>query len=250
MAASKPEIAREVPSKQLIRNSQALSNLYSRWAPTRREARPNSEVYMMACLARCNYTLATVLRMEQRDIDCMPLVRCLYEHSVTFAWVAIDPDTHHRRMLAWELAQRRKMTEDLAKFGAVAPPMDAVKRSMIDADRTPAPELADRALHADRHWQRSNTGWAFGFRRVYANLYRPYSALVHPTAMGLEPFVSYGPGGQLVGDPPPQHWGETASAAGASFADALIVASLRLGWPPLRDVVFAWTYDLPGPTDA
>jgi hypothetical protein len=97
-----------------------------------------------------------------------------------------------------------------------------------------APSAPDRAVAADNFWSRCIPNWAFGFRREYANLFRPYSAYTHPTVMGVKSFIT--------GEPPPEFEGmRVQAAAAAALASGLVVASHRWGSPPFDDIFGAWT---------
>ncbi len=234
--------------RQLILNGHGLSALYGSHAPAAvPQPVENWHVFSLACLARAHYTLVTVLDLQHREVDCISLTRTLYEHVIAFAWVAIEPETHYPMFLRWELIQRKRMCDDLARFGVVAPPFDEVKRALVDAAHECAPDTADRALQADAFWSRLHPDWEWGFRRSYANLFRQYSAFVHPTVMGLESFITRGPTGPKIGIPPKRAASEAAASAVASFADALVVAHLRLRWPPFPKILSAFTAGIVAP---
>jgi hypothetical protein len=149
------------------------------------------------------------------DVDGQTLVRSLYEQVVTFAWVAIDP---HRpqpvsrldRWLGDARYERLKLHNDAVSFGASAlseGQATAIRRwlGMEDAggnrvrdkplpDRV-LPEVTQRAHDADVHWSRTISGLhparhPLGFRGLYLPAFRVASRSVHPSAEGLDPYVS------------------------------------------------------------
>ena len=223
-------------TRQLATNGRRLSLLYVANAPSQPATGTDWETFCLACLARAHYTLRRMLDHAD-EIDGAGSARVIYEHVVAFAWIAINPSVHYRQFLRWESLQREKMQKDLAQFGEVAPDPMIVRRALIDTAAESAPETADRALAAENFWSRSVSEWPFQFRRAYANLFRPYSAFVHPTVMGLDPFIERGPSGPRIGQPREVGDGHILAAAVGSFADGLIVASHRLGWPSMVAVV-------------
>lgn len=227
---------------QLIRNGADLCLLYGQHASRDPSRRSEAEILCLAILARAHYTLETILGLQEREVDSIVLTRSLYEHVVTLAWLAIDPDAHHGMFLRWELDQREKMAKDLQRFGSIVPAQINIRRALIGAGKKIAPETADRALEADRYWSRLGLDWDFAFRHTYAALFRPYSGYVHPTVMGLYPFVEQRPDGLKIQAPVAQLGEKVAAHAVLSFADALVVASHRFGWPPLRNVVCIFAF--------
>jgi hypothetical protein len=229
---------------QIAANGPRLCLLYVANAPPRPATGENWETFLLACLARAHHTLRRMLDHPD-EIDGAALARIVYEHVIAFAWVAIEPSGNYRQFLRWEYLQREKMRKDLEQFGEVAPDHASVRRALIDMAPDSAPETPDRALAAERFWSRCvQPEWHFQFRRVYANLFRPYSAFVHPTVMGLDPFIEVGSSRPRIGDPREVGNGHILAGAVVSFADGLIVASHRMGWPPMIAVVEAMMHGI------
>ncbi len=230
-------------ARQIVSNGHILSALYLARVPAA-HASPDWETFLLACLARSHYTLQTILEAQHRELDCAVLARVLYEHVVALAWVAIDPVPHYPMFLRWEYNEREKMRKDLESFVSIAPGEGTVRRSLIDMGPISAPATPDRALAADKFWSRCVTDWEWGLRRTYANLFRPYSSYTHPTVMGLTPFVSHTGLAVNVGPPALMHNRTIAVETVTIFADGLVVASHRLGWPTLKEVVSAFAHGL------
>jgi hypothetical protein len=107
-------------------------------------------------------------------------------------------------------------------------------RTTAEAGEVPAaPETPDRALAADAYWA-PQLNFVTSLRRAYANLFRLYSAFVHPTGMGIAAFR-----------PPPNHAAplkaEPAVGAVTVFCIGLQIASISLGWPPRPEILKAFT---------
>jgi hypothetical protein len=62
--------------------------------------------------------------------------------------------------------------------------------------------------------------------------------------MGVDPFVSRTSAGPLISEPRIEHDGHIQAGAVTMFADALVVASHRFGWPSLREVLVSFTHGL------
>lgn len=229
-------------AEQICENGLRLSRLYERHAPREPGRWPDSTILCYALLARAHYTLNTILALGERGVDSVVLARTVYEHVATLAWLTIDPEPHRRMFLRWERNQREKMATDLKRFATLAPSNVDVRRALIDAGDQSAPETADRALAADAYWSRLGLAWEFAFRRTYANLFRPYSAFVHPTVMGLDLFISQSEPSSVGASPAARVCDKAVLHAVSSFADALVVTSHTFGWPPSRDVVAAFAH--------
>jgi hypothetical protein len=239
-----PGFNRDDHYQALSRNAFALSALYVRWAPQHPPGGHDFETMGLGYLARAHHAFETILQIPQREVDCCVLARTLYEHVVAFSWLAIDPEPHRRMLLRWEYNERRKWLNDPHTFQLLDPPDDGiVRRALIDMADTAAPETPDRAFAADKYWPRCNIGWPWQFRRSYSHLFRFFSCYVHPTVVGIDPFVERG-------DPPTVGRAravfdeEIRGEAAVCFADALAVASFRLGWPSMDDLLAITTHGL------
>jgi hypothetical protein len=91
------------------------------------------------------------------------------------------------------------------------------------------------------YWSRCNIKWTWRFRTGYWGLFRGFSVFVHPTVAGIDPFISTEARGAAVGIPRAAHRGDVQVDAVLCFADALAVASHRLGWPSIGEVLAAFT---------
>jgi hypothetical protein len=122
----------------------------------------------------------------RRQADAQILLRALYEHVLTYCWIAIDP---RDRVYEWRdhaVVQRRRLHNDASRLGiqilsdeqyAEAAELDEIKR------------LIERADEVDAYWSRHIRGFRppsldtkaglLTFRGLYIGLYRTSSRLVH-----------------------------------------------------------------------
>jgi hypothetical protein len=214
-----------------------------------------------ALLCRCAGILrsVSVLLGSGREFDAQALARVLYEHVVTFSWLAADPQVNVLRWLKADVTQRRKWHDDMVARELI--PADeprgysGFEQRYGDADVGGLPNAADMAAQADAHWrddanagadvarlfQRKNRN----LRGHYALFYRHFSASMHAAVRGLIPVV-IGGGNEpsetaevefnLEIDPRPAPDETGATVAPLVFAIALAVNSVAFGWPLFSDV--------------
>jgi hypothetical protein len=185
------------------------------------------------------------LRPDGAHNDASRLLRSLYDHVVTFAWLAADPPT---RLLLWrkeDLEERLKMHREFAEAGEQLLP-DADREQMerdVARIEGSAPGLASKAAMADKHWI-PRIGGAFrpdslsSFRGFYTILFREHSGLVHATVRGLNHVtVDLAPPGKRVVLEAPL--GDSAGPYGMAcvvYGVGLLVAAQSLDWPDADEV--------------
>jgi hypothetical protein len=194
-----------------------------------------------ALLARQVGTLEAIfaLRPLGRQADALTLLRSLYEHAVTFVWLAADPGERLGRFRKSDLISRLELDNDMRHLGE--PPLSDGVRRRFEAERDALPDrmpkLEKLTEEADRHWASSIPRWQAGtvrsYRRLYASAYRRQSMVAHPSEMGLNGVFVDLPDGrkrvQLEGRDP-----EMRGPYGLGvivFAFSLYVAAPVLGWP-------------------
>jgi hypothetical protein len=234
----------------MVETGQRLSELYGRYAPPVLPATGDLNdwpVFAGACLARSHYALQSTMVLRLRDVDAAVLTRVLYEHVVTFAWVAITPGEHLPRFRLRDLNERRKAASDLESFGqdltrqrAI---LDRIERELAGVENA-APAVNQRALEADRYWaSRLETfqPGRLGFRGLYPALYRNFSMNTHPSIPGLARFTTGEAGHVRIGIP--TSLGEHGvTLAPLLFGMGLLIAAESLGWPPSREVFAAFEH--------
>jgi hypothetical protein len=95
------------------------------------------------------------LRALDRQADAFVLLRTLYEHAVTFAWIAADPgEDRHQRFLKSDALARLAADDDARAVGVSL--LAAEKRGEYERQRDglpkEMPELRQCAEAADAHW--------------------------------------------------------------------------------------------------
>jgi hypothetical protein len=135
----------------------------------------------------------------RRQADTQILVRALYEHVLTYCWIAIDP---RNRVYEWRdhaVVQRKRLHNDAARLGiqilsedqfAEAAVLDEIKR------------LIERADEVDAYWSQHIRGFRppsvdtkaglLTFRGLYTGLYRPTSRAVHAQIETVNDCVDFG----------------------------------------------------------
>lgn len=243
---------------QIVANWHRLSEVYGRHAPRELERVDNGDVaalvgdwrpFAFACLARCHYTLQSMVALHLRGMDAACLCRVLYEHVATFSWLLIDPATNYPQLLRSEMRDREKMLADSAKHvRAPSDPaaLDEMRALMakVMADK-PAPELPDRALFADRYWAEKMPAYTFFLRKGYASIWRGFSAHVHTTWMGLVSFVEMDQRSIRYGIPRGPDPDFVLALGVTLFCDALRICSFAQGWPPFEEIAKAYLHEMP-----
>jgi hypothetical protein len=200
-----------------------------------------------ALLARAAYALDTLRVLAMRDVDAAVIARTLYETVLTFAWIAIDPKSHAFRWLRTDREERLKGMRELEGFGLPNDPT-IVRKYKIDVTlaKKGMPKVYDMAREADAHWIRAipeftGPGHKYEFRGLYTSIYRAASGAVHPRQSWLNSFVHNAKRGALrIGEPPPGQKPAMVMVAPYSFVGGLIVSGVRLGWPPINQVIAAF----------
>jgi hypothetical protein len=148
---------------------------------------PGLLVHATSCLRSIVFRLGP----DGAHNDASRLLRSLYDHVLTFAWLASDPPGLLPVWRKADLEERLKIDREVRGAG---------DQLLADADRDQmehdvagiegdAPDLASKAVAADRHWApRIGPFRADGlgsFRGLYTILFRQHSGLVHATMRGL-----------------------------------------------------------------
>jgi len=185
------------------------------------------------------------LRPDDAHNDASRLLRSLYDHVVTFAWLGADPPP---RLALWrkeDLEERLKIHREFAAAGEQLIP-DADREQMerdIAHLEGKAPDLASKAAMADKHWI-PRIGGALrpdslsSFRGFYTILFREQSGLVHATMRGLNHVtIDLAPNRKRVVLEAPL--GESRGPYGMAttvYGVGLLVAAQALGWPDADEV--------------
>ena len=171
--------------------------------------------------------------------DASRLLRSLYDHVVTFAWLASDPPALLPVWRKADLEERLKMDREVRAAG---------EQLLADADRAQmerdvagiegsTPDLASKAIAADTYWapriEQFRSEGLGSFRGLYTILFRQHSGLVHATMRGinhvsvdLEP-----PRMRIVSEDVAPEGNGPYGMATVVYGLGLLVAAEALGWP-------------------
>lgn len=198
-----------------------------------------------ALLTHATQTLRSIMLLAPAGAhnDASRLLRSLYDHVVTFAWLAENP---RDRLGPWrleDLAERLKA--DREATAAEEPLLEAAAREQmqaeVDAATASTPDLASKAFAADRYWSARipaiGEGELESFRGMYTFLFRNHSGLVHATFRGLSRVVEdLSPTRRRVVAQPPLDRHELYGMATVVHGLGLFVAAEALGWPAADEV--------------
>lgn len=199
--------------------------------------------YARGAVARCAYLSESVLALGDRPLDGEVIARSLFDHVITFAWVAATPSERLPTLVADDVRHRLVFAEENAKAlgGAMLP--DEVKDEFEALrQRLPTAQLMARA--ADEHWAGVVSDLFRGgssLSALYSRGFRGHSASVHPTALGIGPFLSSNAAGAVVVARPVVHprrcsFGECTTA----MTLLLVISGQALGWPNRASVTTIW----------
>jgi hypothetical protein len=163
------------------------------------------------------------------------LCRCLFEHVVTFCWIATDPDSHFARWCQTDFGYRAKTINDAQsrniKIGSMRAPVKG---------GASIPGLDVMCLEADRFWisrlKEFGGGKKHELRSIYTVLYRYFSAAAHGQGLALQTLVRRDQGGRLSVDLSAPDLARAVVVAPAILGLALFVAAEIFGVPDRSDV--------------
>jgi hypothetical protein len=172
-----------------------------------KEGLPDDIGVPMALLARCVSIAKTSLHLAELNtqLDAYVCLRTLYEHTVMLAWI-LGPrgegrgKERARRLLVWERycdEQTLKLDREMAGRDGVSgiPPetrSDIEDAAAVDLGVQRFPTLVDRAIQADQEWDGRiraidpDRELLLSLRDFYTRLYRPASAMAHPTLASVQ----------------------------------------------------------------
>jgi len=196
-----------------------------------------------AFVLRCARLLrASLFLPDEHDTEAEALVRVLYEHVTTFAWLAIDPASNIRAWVRYEAKQGLKADNDVRQFGIHFLDAKLLADYQALAAETPMmPDLAVRASQADAHWGPIIEAFKdpkYSLRGMYVAIYRQLSVSVHASGDAVRRLVRFGPtpGMRCVGFERPVGPVASFTSAPILFAMCLLVASRTLSFPKEAEV--------------
>src|SRR6266571_905720 len=230
--------------EQIEERGRSLVALVTRDLPKDFDASQRWPAIGVALLSRMTTTLSSILDLQNRrlETDAATLTRSLYEHAVHFAWIAADPS--RERLNHWrkhDLLARLKADDDARAHGMdmLRPERRAEFQAQFDAIDGAVPlNLADLAIAADKRWGGRVQGMgrhteALSFSGWYSLLYRSYSAVAHPSEMGLHRVTGELAVGRLRIDLEGPLSTRTGPYGIATFVFGVVlyIASDALSWP-------------------
>lgn len=205
---------------------------------------PNSRVYGAALIARVVGTIQAMLTLAPlgRDADLNILARSAFEHAVTFAWIAADPE---RRFVRWrkeDAARRLEAHRDFHRFGEslleAAVEAELRRQTVVQYRGHPVkrpPNMLDRAEQADKYWgqrlQLPEAPHVASFRGVYTTVYRRGSSRMHASVVGLNDVMTRAGGQYVVALESSVRPQPSLRMAPFVLGLAMYVASDAIGWP-------------------
>jgi hypothetical protein len=176
--------------------------------------------------------------------DASRLLRILYDHVVTFAWLASDPPALLAIWRKADLQARLKMDREASVAGEqllADHDREQMERDIAGIEGT-VPDLASMAVKVDDYWaQRVEALRPDGlgsFRGLYTILFRQHSGLVHATMRGIN-HVSVdldAPCVRIVMEDVPSEGNGPYGMATVVYGLGLLVAAEALGFPDAAGV--------------
>jgi hypothetical protein len=181
---------------------------------------------------------------SENDLDMMILLRSLYEQTVVFAWLAIDPQAHMKQWGENERYYHRVLVEEAAEYGI---PCTYEEVTTKGNRLKPMDQLA-RAV--DEHWGGVLTGFRTAaakgrkqqidlltFAGLYLPIYREASTATHATPVSLTPYMDLDASPRVVRVASGQNYAAWWSMVVPIYTQALIVCNSVLKWPDKQTVL-------------
>jgi hypothetical protein len=207
------------------------------------------EITRAAFMARMSSILSHLgyLAPSYSRLDGVALARTLVDHAITFCWVSGDPKQRLPTFLRANFSSQLDKDKAAQKRGVQLLDAEPRKRfqAFVRAVKQDLPGLPRRSDEADASWREKVAArlpeslQIADFRELYDAIYDQYSAVDHPSTLGLQVFVhlSDGPHVAVVDGRPERDRVEDLRPywiAMFAFAEALIVSNLASGHPRLQ----------------
>jgi hypothetical protein len=231
---------RKVPPERIRKAADELLVLVRARLPERfYQHEPRWRSLGTAFIARMAGTVETMVGLagDGRQMDSAVLLRSLYEHMVTFAWISIDPEPRIDRWFDDQHVELRKLHHDAALFGMTVLDAAELKRAK---EAKELPPLIVQADEVDTYWAPLSRGFRahpaegpknlLTVRGLYPAVYRVASRSAHAQPQSLEGCMQLDRYPAVVDF---ERDDETflSFLAVPIFAMALLVSAHRLGWP-------------------
>ena len=151
-----------------------------------------------ALIVRQADSLEALLDLRGRsEADAFVVLRSLYDHAVSFAWLAAAPGEERLgRFVRSDALSRLAMDDDAREVEVEV--LESAARARFEAQAAELPRsmptLLQRAEGADAHWagrvpSLEDSSTTRSYRGLYAVAYRRQSAIAHASLMGLNSVV-------------------------------------------------------------
>lgn len=240
------------PETDLITKATRLIALVRPYLPMSvSSAESEWEILAPALLARMTASVEAIVQLRPlgRTADEIVIGRSLYDHAVTFAWLAGDPADRLDRFLYSDAVERLKLgshSEELG-FPMLQPETRKHFEGIREANAGEMPSLLQRAREADDDWgdklpEHSSAAF-MSYTGQYASFYRHHSGFEHASTLGLLAFADAQPDGSALVSLEEEEDDTLLGVAVIVYAWSLFIAAERLGWPREEEVVrevWAW----------
>lgn len=221
-----------------------VSEARSHFPETVGRSAPPWRAMCAASILRMSDTAQAVARLSESGHagDGFALIRSLFEQSVTFCWVLIDPKVNFERWVAESLVEARKLHNDLALFDE---PYLSEGEYAFAGEAQGMPGVADRCLAIDNYWVGRVDGLhakehLLSYRGMYAQIFRLTSRDVHGSLEALLPYLALDNQDNVAAVRMPKERNELAfSLASPVFASALLIGATVFSWidgPRIRQI--------------
>ena len=150
-----------------------------------------------AIVVRMADTLESILALMEAGlaVDGLTLIRALYEATVKFMWLAIDPEANLSAWLKDADAAARKHHDETLDYGMEL--LTPEQRAAVQ-NANSLPPLTELAAAVDKHWEGAMLGFhepetgeqkLLTMRGLYTMIYRTTSLTTHLQPDSLEPYI-------------------------------------------------------------
>lgn len=185
---------------------------------------------LIACCADLALSMAE-LAAARRPSNVMILFRALYEHVVTFCWLAIDPEPRVQQWVEHAQFWQSKLHNDVSQYGHTL-----LSGADLEAAQQAGqiPPLANRADEIDKHWAPLLPGFRpsgdlLSLRGMYT-LYRAASRSAHAQAESVNSCIDPSKDPWVIHREHDRQMLPSALAV-PMLTMALVVCNHALGWP-------------------
>jgi hypothetical protein len=192
-----------------------------------------------AFVARSTRLVQAILALpNEHETAAAVLARVLYEHVVTFTWIAANPARNIQQWVRKDREERLKPENNIKIFGRSLLPPEAKAgfEAEIAAIPKTLPGVPVMAQQSDAYWATRITEFTtdvYSLAGLYVMLYRQFSPLVHGTVDSLHRIVRHGSsrGVCRIGVDAQPAKANAFTNTSVVYAMGLLVSGQTLGFP-------------------